>query len=462
MNPALIRAAVQRVDFSKRLLAKDILLSLAELMEAQRHRPQGVDHLHGLGSIYFALQAFFTAAEPQDPRFVARRGNVFSKDQQPNLKIVSIPVPGKPDAAFSDLVVQIKRYSSEVEKALGQLLKAPESQIAERLTELFGKEMSEHGQQVDARVNPVQLSAIERARHRVQFRGGRAYYLRERLGLPAHEAVLDTLHFEDRKNYGKNKYRNAVHRMGAWGFVLSLDRQFYVAQHGFVHQTGGNKDAMFFHSSYLSGARVLCAGDCIVENGQFMSITNASGHYKPPAESLAYVIETLRQYGVDVSELRVGTMEDNDLDVLSDPEQFADCSVPAYEFIGFLRGGVSNGFALDAVPPRQLLEVVKSALTTYGKRFHFNQSQESKAAVSLLKKLVQEEEAPQLRNAGGTRRLGDAIAYLLGKTQSPGSLDFAGPPLKQTSSLYQDLAKALTKLKSGNLTLDRQRLPGFA
>ncbi|MBR0666165.1 hypothetical protein GXW71_17525 [Roseomonas hellenica] len=462
MNPALIRAALQRIDFSKRLLAKDILISLAELVEAQRRLTQGVEAVHGLGSIYFALQAFLAAAEPEGPRSVARRGNVFSRDQKPNLKIVSVPMGSKPDAAFDELVVQIKRYCGEIERTLGQLLGVPEPQLAERLVALFGTEMSEHGRKTDATMNPVQLSAVERARHRVQFRGGRAYYLRERLGLPAHEAVLDTLHFEDRQNFGKDQYRRRVHRMGAWGFVLSMDRQFYVAQHGFVHQTGGNKDAMFFHSSYLSGARVFCAGDCIVRNGQFESITNASGHYKPPAETLAYVVETLRQNGVDVSDLRVGTMEDNDFEDLSDPEQFADCSVPAYEFIQFRRGGVASGFALDAVPPRQVLEVVKSGLAAYRARFRFNPSRESKAAVSLLNKLVQEEEALQARGSGGSRKLADAIAYLLGKAESPGSLDFGASPLKQNSSLYRDLAQALTKLKTGKVTLDPKRLPAFA
>lgn len=462
MNAAIIRAALQRVDFSKRLLAKDILASLAELMETQRRLTQGVEVLHGLGSIHFALQAFFAAAEPEGPRTVVRRGNVFSRDQKPNLKVVSVPMSGKPDAAFDELVVQIRRYAGEIERTLGQLLKAPESQIGERLTEFFGKEMSEHGRDVDAKSNPVQLSAIERARHRVQFRGGRAYYLRERLGLPAHEAVLDTLCFEDRLNTGKDRYYRRVHRMGAWGFVMSVDRQFYVAQHGFVHQTGGNKDAMFFHSSYLSGTRVLCAGDCIVRNGQIESITNASGHYKPPAETLAYVIETLRQNGVDVSELRVGTMEDNDFEDLSDPEQFAECSVPAYEFLQFQRGGVASGLALDAVPPRQMLEVVKSGLAAYRARLRFNPSRESKAAVSLLNRLVQEEEALQARSTGGSRKLTDAIAYLLGKTASPGSLDFGASPLKQNSSLYRDLAAALTKLKSGKVTLDPKRLPAFA
>lgn len=485
MNPSLIRAELQRVDFSKRPLAKDILASLAELMEAQPRLTEGVAQLHGLGSIYFALQAFFRAAKgEEEPRLVARRGNVFQGDRpvglfssnpqernrtesggtlKPNLKLVTIPTPGKPGTAFDELVTKIKRYSDEIERTLGQDLKVDAPGISVRLGEVFGTEMAEHGRETDATGNPVYLSTIERAKYLVRFRGGRAYCLKRRLGLTAHETVLDTPYFDDMPNKAKG-VKGRAHRKGAWGFVLSLDRQFYVAPHGYLHLTGagfGYGDRpLFFHSSYLSGERVLCAGDCIVENGQFISITNASGHYQPPPETLAYVIESLRQYGVDVSGLRVATIDkQNTIDTLSDPQTFAQRSVLAYEFIHFLRGGVTGGFGLDAVPPQYMLTIVKSGLATYGARFHVNPSRESKAAVSWLKKLVEEEEALQKRNAGGSRKLADAIAYLLGKTQSPGSLDFGVSPLKRDSSLYQDLEKALAELKTGKVTLEPARLP---
>lgn len=466
MNPSLIRAELQRVDFSKRPLAKDILASLAELMEAQPRLTKGVDRLHGLGSIYFALQAFFRATG-EGPRLVARSGAVFARNQAPNLKVVSVPVSGKPDAAFDKLVVQITRYSAEIDKTLGQLLNVATPGISERLSEVFGTEMTEHGRTVDATANPVQLAVKERARHLVRFRGGRAYYLRERLdGQPAYEAVLDTLRFKECENTG-----GGTHRAGAWGFVLSLDRQFYVAPHGFMHLIGGayGHRPRFFHSSYLAGERALCAGDCVVKNGQIVSITNASGHYQPPAETLVYVIEALRQYGVDVSQLRVVAWEKNDSsEYLSDEETFDKRSVPAYEFIHLLRGGSSgaSGFALDAFPPlntfpsAELREVVRYGLSAYRARRHFNQSRESKAAVSLLTKLFEEGKTDTQSNLGGSSKLADALAYLLGMTKSPGNLVPVPLPLKKSSSLYQDLAKELTTmLKTDKLKLVPGRLP---
>lgn len=83
-------------------------------------------------------------------------------------------------------------------------------------------------------------------------------------------------------------------RSGKAIFVISIDGQFWVTfdqRYGYIH-----------HSSLLAGAPVLSAGELMIEEGQLLSISNASGHYKPAASSLDIALQLLKEQGVDLSE----------------------------------------------------------------------------------------------------------------------------------------------------------------
>ena len=83
-------------------------------------------------------------------------------------------------------------------------------------------------------------------------------------------------------------------RSGKAIFVISLDGQFWVTfdqRYGYIH-----------HSSLLAAAPVLSAGELMIEEGQLLSISNASGHYKPAALSLDVALKLLKEQGVDLSE----------------------------------------------------------------------------------------------------------------------------------------------------------------
>jgi hypothetical protein len=87
------------------------------------------------------------------------------------------------------------------------------------------------------------------------------------------------------------------------GYSMSMDRRFYIGPHraGF-----DGASSNFYHSSYLAGQTVLCAGEMKIINGIITEVTNDSGHYQPSLTHLVNVLETLSMYGVDVINIDVG------------------------------------------------------------------------------------------------------------------------------------------------------------
>jgi len=59
----------------------------------------------------------------------------------------------------------------------------------------------------------------------------------------------------------------------------------------------------FFHSSYMAGTDVICAGRIFVRQGKLVGIDNGSGHYKPSAERLRDGIRELDRQGVLLKDL---------------------------------------------------------------------------------------------------------------------------------------------------------------
>lgn len=57
---------------------------------------------------------------------------------------------------------------------------------------------------------------------------------------------------------------------------------------------------VYHHSSLSRGQKVLFAGTITIANGQIISLTDLSGHYKPSFESLIYFIKHLESYHLDL------------------------------------------------------------------------------------------------------------------------------------------------------------------
>lgn len=94
---------------------------------------------------------------------------------------------------------------------------------------------------------------------------------------------------------------NEVHipgNFGVAGYVMSIKREIYATKHHNVAVEKGR----FYHSSYLAGNDVICAGCMKVKNGKLLWIDNRSGHYQPSVEKLVIVLQTLRAQGVNITD----------------------------------------------------------------------------------------------------------------------------------------------------------------
>ena len=63
------------------------------------------------------------------------------------------------------------------------------------------------------------------------------------------------------------------------------------------------------HSSLVAGEDVTAAGTMRVLNGRILEVDNFSGHYRPPAASLAVFAERMRQLGVSLEDTLIETTD---------------------------------------------------------------------------------------------------------------------------------------------------------
>ena len=91
------------------------------------------------------------------------------------------------------------------------------------------------------------------------------------------------------------------------GFVEGEDKAgaFVISEGGEWYAKAGRVIGGYFHhSSFLSGAPVLCAGTICVDNGTLQYITNSSGHYAPKIADLWNACQQLVHSGLDWPALR--------------------------------------------------------------------------------------------------------------------------------------------------------------
>ena len=96
--------------------------------------------------------------------------------------------------------------------------------------------------------------------------------------------------------FDTTKLQTAFSGLGFAIWVLSPKDRFYAGSH---------KVGQFHHSSFLSGEKVLAAGEMVVSGGKLRLLTGKSGHYKPQLEHLAYAVELLGKQSIPLSTFRV-------------------------------------------------------------------------------------------------------------------------------------------------------------
>jgi len=130
----------------------------------------------------------------------------------------------------------------------------------------------------------------ERLAYKLRFRGGLAYRVdRPESGLDDPEFPLLSTH-EQPTEQGD----------GMAHFVMDRRGRIYCG-----YDRARAKAFKFFHSSLVAGEPVQAAGLMRIEGGQVVRITNASGHYRPAGRHMATVLQRLRLYGVNLSQVQV-------------------------------------------------------------------------------------------------------------------------------------------------------------
>ena len=81
-----------------------------------------------------------------------------------------------------------------------------------------------------------------------------------------------------------------------------MDRLFYCAPHLSQDLVKGH----WYHSTYLAGGPVLCAGNIKFVDGAVTYIDNNSGHYQPTPYKLLNALWTLRAAGMSLDGIMVG------------------------------------------------------------------------------------------------------------------------------------------------------------
>ena len=116
--------------------------------------------------------------------------------------------------------------------------------------------------------------------------------------------VLLDPHLEDPKH--QDRSGGAIYAMDIYGRIFfSFDHKY-----GTIH-----------HSTLVGGDAIATAGEFFVQDGVLLSISNASGHYRPPASSLKRILDYFKQRGVKTDEVQVFKIE-------SDAPQFHPYRLP--------------------------------------------------------------------------------------------------------------------------------------
>jgi hypothetical protein len=203
--------------------------------------------------------------------------------------------------------------------SLAAMLSCTINTLPEYLERHFGRKRSYHGEHLDIVGNlATYLSRAEVDKYRITFRKGKAYMFDwpgkgQEATVPNKKGQL--VSGEKQKPSGMklvladsaSAANPGVFGRGRWGgFAMSMGRDLFMARHhNDTGAAGPGDNGNFYHSSYLAGDAVLCAGTILIENGYIRGVRNDSGHYQPDAKNLVSFLQALMMQGVNVQTVLV-------------------------------------------------------------------------------------------------------------------------------------------------------------
>jgi hypothetical protein len=228
----------------------------------------------------------------------------------------------------------IMSLSFTVTKELASVLKCGPGEVPSRLEYMFGRTLTAHGVRMDIN-HPNYLDAAKREQWRIVFQGGRAYRF------PDKSASMSSLELLDTSAYGQAMIfaekgrledltgdKEEADRHGDCGFALSTSNELYVGpllgdkhmsekyRSDLQKRIGETKDlgdAPTYHSSFLAGRPVLCAGIITARDGIVTEISPASGHYQPGNTDLLKVLQLLKTVGMNLRKIELYSFESMEL-----------------------------------------------------------------------------------------------------------------------------------------------------
>lgn len=203
--------------------------------------------------------------------------------------------------------------------SLATMLSCTINTLPEYLERHFGRKMSYHGEHLDIVGKlATYLTRAEVDKYRLTFRKGKAYMFdwagkgseitaRNKKGalVSGEKKQIDSLRLVPAESASASNPR--VFGLAKWGgFAMSMGRDLYMARHhcGEGAASPGN-GANFYHSSYLAGDAVLCAGTILIENGEIRGVCNDSGHYRPDEANFVSFLQALMMQGVNIQSVMV-------------------------------------------------------------------------------------------------------------------------------------------------------------
>lgn len=168
----------------------------------------------------------------------------------------------------------------------------------------FGRELGFHGAKLDKAFDcAISLQRAEAKKYRLFFKDGKAFMFPwwKKSSRPGETKLVpaDSKHaanpgvFDDGTGY----------RTGWGGFAMSMGRDIYMAKHHCTRARGENGN--FYHSSYLGGDPVMCAGTMLIEDGVIKAISTDSGHYRPTQMHVVNLLQALQMRGVNIAAIDV-------------------------------------------------------------------------------------------------------------------------------------------------------------
>ncbi len=242
------------------------LKTIDALVEALQHAPSGGAEAYLLGELFFTTMWWL---------------NNHKKD------------PARMQAGRRTAILALNMYAAN---EMARVLKCSPGGVARELQALYGVSMGRHGIETDRANDPKYLEASKRERFRILFKGGLAHSYKS--------CALKELELWSNKDStqsalpqldAKTQLAKEDVREGQ-GFVMTMSGELYAGDFGAW---------LPYHSSFMGGRPVQCAGTISAIRGQITRIKNDSGHYIPVDWSMAKMLQRLRSVGVNLRKITV-------------------------------------------------------------------------------------------------------------------------------------------------------------